>query len=43
MLFYCIPGKRHRVAEALRGLGFQDTEFAFATEGVRTWSYVEPD
>jgi D-glycero-alpha-D-manno-heptose-7-phosphate kinase len=42
MLFYCRPGARHRVSEALQALDFHPTEFAFDIEGVRTWSYLEP-
>jgi D-glycero-alpha-D-manno-heptose-7-phosphate kinase len=42
MLFYCRPGRRHSVEEALTRLEFHPAEFAFDNEGVRTWSYVEP-
>ena len=41
MLFYCRPGCRHRVARRLAELGLLETEFAFTTEGLTTWSYVE--
>ncbi len=41
MLFYCSPGYRHRVVERLRQMGLDETEFAFDTEGLTTWSYVE--
>jgi D-glycero-alpha-D-manno-heptose-7-phosphate kinase len=41
MLFYCRPGREHRVAERLRQLGVEPTEFAFDHEGLRTWAYVE--
>ena len=41
MLFYCRPGSRHRVAQRLAELGLLETEFAFTTEGLTTWSYVE--
>ena len=41
MLFYCRPGARHRVARRLAELGLVETEFAFTTEGLTTWSYVE--
>ena len=41
MLFYCRPGTRHRVAERLRQMGLQETEFSFDHEGLRTWTYVE--
>ena len=41
MLFYCRPGKRHRVVERLQSLGLQETEFSFDHQGLRTWTYVE--
>jgi D-glycero-alpha-D-manno-heptose-7-phosphate kinase len=41
MLFYCRPGCRHRVAERMRQVGLQETEFAFEPEGLRSWAYVE--
>jgi D-glycero-alpha-D-manno-heptose-7-phosphate kinase len=41
MLFYCRPGERHRVADRLSLMGLQETEFAFESEGMRTWTYVE--
>jgi D-glycero-alpha-D-manno-heptose-7-phosphate kinase len=41
MLFYCCAGTQHRVAERLRLLGLQETEFAFDNQGLRTWTYVE--
>jgi D-glycero-alpha-D-manno-heptose-7-phosphate kinase len=41
MLFYCRAGSGHRVAERLRQLGLQPTEFAFDNDGLRTWTYVE--
>jgi D-glycero-alpha-D-manno-heptose-7-phosphate kinase len=41
MLFYCRPGCRHRVTRRLAELGLLETEFAFTTEGLTTWSYVE--
>ena len=41
MLFYCRAGTRHRVESELRTLDFHPAEFAFDTEGVRTWSYVD--
>jgi D-glycero-alpha-D-manno-heptose-7-phosphate kinase len=41
MLFYCQPGLTHRVAERLREMGLEPTEFAFDHEGLRTWTYVE--
>jgi D-glycero-alpha-D-manno-heptose-7-phosphate kinase len=41
MLFYCRPGERHRVADRLNLMGLQETEFAFESEGMRTWTYVE--
>ena len=37
MLFYCDYRAKHRVAEALVGLGARVDEFAFEHEGVRTW------
>jgi D-glycero-alpha-D-manno-heptose-7-phosphate kinase len=41
MLFYCRPGERHHVAERLAVLGLEETPFAFESEGLRTWTYVE--
>jgi D-glycero-alpha-D-manno-heptose-7-phosphate kinase len=41
MLFYCRPGRQHRVAERLRVMGLESAEFAFDHEGLRTWTYVE--
>jgi D-glycero-alpha-D-manno-heptose-7-phosphate kinase len=41
MLFYCRPGSHHAVAERLRLLGLEPTEFAFDHDGLRTWTYVE--
>jgi D-glycero-alpha-D-manno-heptose-7-phosphate kinase len=41
MLFYCRPGERHRVAERLSMMGLEETPFAFESEGLRTWTYVE--
>jgi D-glycero-alpha-D-manno-heptose-7-phosphate kinase len=41
MLFYCRPGHRHRVVERLRLLGMDESEFAFTTQGLTTWTYVE--
>lgn len=41
MLFYCRPGCRHRVADRLRQLGLQETDFSFTQEGLRSWTYVE--
>jgi D-glycero-alpha-D-manno-heptose-7-phosphate kinase len=37
MLFYCEYRAKHRVAEALTGLGARVDDFAFEHEGVRTW------
>jgi D-glycero-alpha-D-manno-heptose-7-phosphate kinase len=41
MLFYCRPGCLHRVADRLRQMGLEPTDFAFDHEGLRTWTYVE--
>jgi D-glycero-alpha-D-manno-heptose-7-phosphate kinase len=41
MLFYCQPGRQHRVAERMREIGLEPAEFAFDHEGLRTWTYVE--
>lgn len=41
MLFYCRPGRQHRVAERLQQLGLAPADFAFDHEGLRTWTYVE--
>jgi D-glycero-alpha-D-manno-heptose-7-phosphate kinase len=41
MLFYCQPSRRHRVVERLRAMGLEQAEFAFDTEGLTTWTYVE--
>jgi D-glycero-alpha-D-manno-heptose-7-phosphate kinase len=41
MLFYCTPGRQHRVAERMREIGLEPAEFAFDHEGLRTWTYVE--
>jgi D-glycero-alpha-D-manno-heptose-7-phosphate kinase len=37
MLFYCDFRRKHKVAEALAKLGVTSSEFAFDTEGLRTW------
>ncbi len=37
MLFYCDFRRKHRVAEALNQLGVVSSEFAFDSEGLRTW------
>jgi D-glycero-alpha-D-manno-heptose-7-phosphate kinase len=37
MLFYCDFRRKHKVAEALGKLGVTSSEFAFDTEGLRTW------
>jgi len=42
MLFYCRPGRRHVVSDALESLGLEPTGFSFESEGLRTWCYVEP-
>jgi D-glycero-alpha-D-manno-heptose-7-phosphate kinase len=42
MLFYCQFEKKHRVAEALRALGAQPTDFAFEPNGMQTWRVNEP-
>jgi D-glycero-alpha-D-manno-heptose-7-phosphate kinase len=41
MLFYCEPGRRHKVSARLSELGLEETEFSFDHKGLRTWSYVE--
>ncbi len=37
MLFYCRFECKHKVAEALRRMGAQPTEFGFDSHGVQTW------
>lgn len=41
MLFYCRPGTRHTVCDALGCLGLSQTHFAFDHDGLRTWSHVQ--
>jgi D-glycero-alpha-D-manno-heptose-7-phosphate kinase len=41
MLFFCPFEKKHRVAEALLGMGCEVTEFEFAHDGLTTWSFHE--
>lgn len=41
MVFYCPFERRHRVAEAVTALGMTVTEFAFASEGLTTWTSGE--
>jgi D-glycero-alpha-D-manno-heptose-7-phosphate kinase len=41
MLFYCRPRQRHRVVERLHQMGLHETEFAFESSGLTTWTYVE--
>jgi len=38
MLFYCEFRRKHRVAEVLARMGGEVTEFAFASQGLTTWS-----
>jgi len=38
MLFYCEFRRKHRVAEVLARMGGEVTEFAFAAQGLTTWS-----
>ncbi len=35
MLFYCRPGRLHRVADRLRQMGLEPTDFAFDYEGLK--------
>lgn len=37
MLFYCLFERKHKVAEALKGMGAQISEFAFEFHGLQTW------
>ena len=41
MLFYCPFQRKHRVANALIGMGGQVTEFEFTPNGLTTWSVHE--
>ena len=41
MLFYCPFQRKHRVANALIGMGGQVTEFEFTPNGLTTWSIHE--
>lgn len=43
MLFYCRFEKKHRVAEILKRLGAEPTEFAFEGRGLQTWRVHEND
>ncbi len=43
MLFYCQFEKKHKVAEALRGLGATPTDFAFELHGMQTWRAAEEE
>jgi D-glycero-alpha-D-manno-heptose-7-phosphate kinase len=41
MIFYCAPGKRHKVSSRLAQLGLSEAEFAFEQNGLTTWTNVE--
>ncbi len=41
MLFYCLFERRHRVAERLRQMGGQVSEFAFEFHGLQTWGVFD--
>ena len=41
MLFYCEPGRRHRVRQRLSEIGIEQADFAFDLDGLTTWVYSE--